>query len=74
LNLTDYIVDPINLKYFTDWLQRNQQLHIEMDAAVNSQPIDLSQLDPTNKNQLQAWIYSHFLEHQTAENILKIGT
>jgi hypothetical protein len=45
-----------------------------MDAAVGSQSVDLQDLDPTDKNQLVAWMWSHYLEHQTAEARLAIGS
>jgi hypothetical protein len=74
LPLTDYIIDPIDRGHLQDWLMRNQQLHLEMDAAVGSESVDLTDVDPNNKNQMTAWIYDHYLEHQTAEVSLQIGS
>jgi hypothetical protein len=74
INLTDYQLDPINRAFFQDWLERNQQSHIDFDAAVGAQSVDLTDVDPSNHNQFQAWIFSHYLEHQTAERILGIGS
>jgi len=70
----DYQLDPIPEQAFQDWLERNQQTHIEMDAAIGAQSVDLTDVDPSKKNQLSAWIFLHYIEHQTAELALKIGT
>jgi len=59
---------------FPDWLDRNQQLHIEMDAAIGAQSVDLQDVNPKDANEMAAWVYIHFLEHQTAERVLKIGS
>ena len=74
LDLTDYIIDPVPTTAFPDWLDRNQQLHIEMDAAIGAQSVDLQDVNPKDANEMAAWVYIHFLEHQTAERVLKIGS
>lgn len=74
VELTDYQLDPIPTFAMVDWLERNQQTHIEMDAALKSQSVDLSDVNIQNKNQLEAWIYAHYLEHQTAETTLGIAS
>ena len=74
LDLTDYIIDPVPTTAFPDWLDRNQQLHIEMDAAIGAQSVDLQDVNPKDANEMAAWVYIHWLEHQTAERVLKIGS
>jgi hypothetical protein len=74
LNLTDYELDPIPSSAITDWLERNEQTHLDMNAAVGSQGSDLQSVDLTDVRQKESWIYLHYLEHQTAEQRLKIGT
>ena len=74
IELTDYILDPINLQHVEDWLERNQQMHVDADGLVGSQSIDLTDVDFQDKKQLQAWIYLHYLDHQTVEQRLGIGS
>jgi L-cystine uptake protein TcyP (sodium:dicarboxylate symporter family) len=67
VQLSDYILDPINLNDFQTFLAANQQSHIEMCAALGVQSTDLGSVDPRNQSQLQAWIYTHYQEHYMAE-------
>lgn len=71
---TDYQLDPIAENDLPGWLQRNSQTHIEMDAALGVQGVDLQDVDLSDENQKQAWFWLHFLEHQSAENTLGIGS
>jgi hypothetical protein len=72
VGLTDYVIDPITLTQ--DWLQRNQELHLDMDAALGSQSVDLTDVDFNDPKQIQSWIFLHYIEHQTAEQRLGIGS
>ena len=74
VSLIDYQLDPISQDYLQDWLERNQQTHIEMDSAIGAQSSDLTDVDPKQQNQLVAWIWDHYQEHQTAEAALGIGS
>ena len=74
IELTSYVLDPIPLNHVTDWLERNQQAHIEADALVGSQSIDLTDVDFQDRNQLQSWIYLHYLDHQTIERRLGVAS
>ena len=72
--LTDYVLDPINLDHVEDWLERNQQMHVDMNGVVGSQSVDLTDVDFKDSKQLQAWISIHYLEHQTVEQRFGIGS
>lgn len=74
IGLTSYVIDPIPLDNLEDWLERNQLMHLDMDQATGAQSADLSDVDPQDKAQLQAWIQIHYLDHQTVERRLNIGT
>ena len=74
IQTNDYQLDPISQNDLPGWLQRNQQTHIEMDAAIGSQSVDLQDVDLNDERQLEAWVWLHFLEHQTAEDKLEIGS
>ena len=72
--LTDYVLDPINLEHIEDWLERNQQMHVDMTGLVGVQSVDLTDADFKDPKQLQAWIYLNWLDHVTVEQRLGIGS
>ncbi len=72
VQLQDYQLDPINFQYPEVFLNNNQQTHNEMNAALGSQASDLLEVDLKDDKQLQAWVYLHYLEHQSAELALGI--
>lgn len=70
--LVEYQLDPVTLDRITDWLDRDQQAHNDMNAALGTQGADLTEVDFANANQVQAWIWLEFQEHQRAEAALGI--
>lgn len=72
IDLVDYQIEPISPQDIQGFLQRNSQLHIEMNAVLKAQTIDLEDADLSDDRQKEAWVYLHFLEHQTAEQKLGI--
>lgn len=74
VQLTDYVIDPIPMDHVTDWLERNQQMHAEADEVVGAQSVDLTDVDFRDPRQLQSWIYLHYLDHQTIEFRLGVGS
>lgn len=68
--LGDYQLDPINPQDSGGWLERHSQTHKDMDSAIGAQSSDMLDVDLTDENQLQAFIYEHWQEHQTAERAL----
>lgn len=70
--LPEYQLDPIPDDDVPGWLSRNQQAHNDMNKAIGAQSSDLQDTDFTVPQQLEAWVYLHFLEHQTAEQALKV--
>ena len=74
LNLTDYSVDPMDPHAMDQFLQNNAQLHTDMNAALGLPGIDLFDIDLSKENQKSAWFWFHFIEHQTAENKLQVGS
>ena len=73
VNLTEYPLDPIALDDFPDFLNWNQRAHNDWNGVLGTQGSDLTQASLTDANQLEAWIYLHRREHETAANILHIG-
>lgn len=74
VNLDDYQIDPIGTDDIVAWLDRNSQLHDDMNAVLKLQGQDLQDVDLKDKNQKQAWVWLHYLEHNTAEQKLNIGS
>ncbi len=70
----DYVLDPIYQFDIQGFLQRNQLAHQEMTAAIGAQGSDLQDVDLSNEAQKVAWVYSHWLEHQTEEQVLGISS
>lgn len=72
--LPDYVLDPIPLNQPLFFLENNQQAHTDFDGILGVQSSDLEDVNLSDERQLQAWIYLHYLEHQTAENTLGIAS
>lgn len=72
VNLSEYLLDPIDFTDIGGFLQRNQQSHVEMDGALGFQSEDLQTVDLKDEEQKIAWIDSHWQEHSTAEQALGI--
>lgn len=73
INLIEYPLDPIPFDSLTQWLDWNQQAHNDMNGVLGTQSSDLQEADFNDPAKLQAWIYLHRREHETASSILKIG-
>lgn len=65
--LSDFQIDPIPPSAMPRWLQNNQQLHIDMNAVLGQQSVDLQDVDLADERQLIAWIAIHYEEHFVAE-------
>lgn len=74
VSLPIYVIDPITLEQPQQWLIANQQFHEDMDSTLNVEGSNLQDVDFNNERQLQAWIYLHWQEHQTAEALLGIAS
>ena len=72
VDLPMYQIEPINWQYPQGWLEQHAQQHIDMDRIIGAQSVDLLDVDITDLHQLQAWIYLHWQEHQTAGKILGV--
>lgn len=72
VNLTDYLVDPINPDNIKQFLQNNASLHTDMNGVLKSQSSDLLDVDLTKPGELDSWINLNYQEHQNAEQLLGI--
>lgn len=69
---TDYILDPIFQQDIIGFLQRNEQTHTEMNAALGLNGVDLQEADLRDERQRVAWVWIHAEEHLAAEMALGI--
>lgn len=74
IDLTIYQLDPINLQDMPDFLQRNSQMHLDMNTVLGLQSSDLLDVNLADERQRESWIYLHFYEHYDAENALGIAS
>jgi hypothetical protein len=72
VNLPIYVLDPVSQDDFQGWLERHQQAHNDMNGILNLSGEDLTGLDPSRPEQLQAWMFLNFHEHQSARQVLAI--
>ena len=70
--LPEYQLDPIPPNDLPNWLERNQNAHNDMNSVIGAQSSDLFDINLADERQRAAWVYLHFLEHQTAEQRLGI--
>ena len=73
INLNVYVLDPINLQDFNDFLNNNQIAHNDFTGVLGITNNDLSQVDFKDANQEESWIFLHFQEHYDAANKLRIS-
>lgn len=64
---------PVTEHDFTDWLEQHQQAHNFFNQTLGLNGQDLSQLDRKDKTQMEAWTYTHFLEHLAAAKTLGLS-
>jgi hypothetical protein len=73
INLNDYPLDPIDLSQFSIFTNYNQQAHNAFNGVLKTQGTDLSQVDLSDANQLEAWVWLHYQEHYTASAALGVS-
>lgn len=58
------VLDPIAFFDFQNWLRRHAQAHSVYDTTLNLLASDFTSVDIKDKNQLEAWIFLHWSDHQ----------
>jgi hypothetical protein len=69
INLPAYQIYPVNTQdkqTFQFWLLQNSQAHDDFNSTLGLQGSDLTGLDPTNKKQLESWIFLNYKELDNA--------
>lgn len=70
--LTDWVIEPVRPAAVGAFLQNNANLHTDMNKALGAESDNLLDADWSTAEGLTEWIRQHFLEHQNAEQALKI--
>ena len=70
LILTEFVLEPITAGDITGFLQRNQQMHLEMDSVTGVSTNNLQDVDFKNSEQFTGWLFLHWSEHNDVERIL----
>lgn len=72
VSLTDYQLDPIAQVEINGFLNRNQQLHVDMEGVLRLQSTDLLDVDFNNERIKRAWFEVHYQAHYDAEKALHL--
>jgi hypothetical protein len=72
LILTEFVLEPITSDDITGFLQRNSQMHLDMDGIAGVSSNNLQDVDFKNKAQFTGWIALHAQEHLDVERRLNL--
>lgn len=72
VNLTEYILYPVQRTDLQAFLLNNAQSHTDFNAVLGLQGADLLNVDFNDKEQLEAWIYISYQELYDASTALNI--
>jgi hypothetical protein len=71
LTVPDAILDPVDISD-EGWLERHQAIHFAMDVILGIASYNLDEVDLTNKDEREAWVFLNAVEHRQAAGILGI--
>lgn len=72
INLTNFIIYPVDKQHVDTFLENNQNLHSDMNGVLGLQSSDLQDVNFDDENKRKAWFYTHYQEHYSAEARLGI--
>lgn len=67
-----YDLEGFNPDAASDWLDRHQNAHNDMNGALGLAGQDLEAVDLRNDHEREAWLFTNFEEHQAVRSTLKI--
>lgn len=71
-SLTFYQLDPVNWNDRKSWLLQHQSAHTDFNQILQLSGQDLQSVDLDKPDELRAWMYEQFIEHQSARARLGI--
>jgi len=63
VELTEFILDPVNLRDPATFLDQHQIMHQQMDALFNISGFDLTEVNWNDTSQRSAWIWQNAQLH-----------
>lgn len=72
ITLTKYIIYPIRMEQFGDFLQNNAAAHKDMLDAMGLPGSDISAVDPEDREALKEWIWENYTELRELADTLGI--
>lgn len=73
IQLTQYVLDPIDPADSEGWLLQHQNMHADFDALLGISGYNLLDVNMQDQNEFAGWIFLNSDEHYQASNILEIG-
>lgn len=67
---TAYRLWPVTEDSFQDWLEQHQLAHTLFNEVLGINGQDLTGLDLKDKQNREAWMFEHFIQHQAAAQTL----
>lgn len=64
---------PVGKGDWRNFLRRHQEWHDAINGALGVPGVDLQSLDFNNKQQVDAWIWLHFVSHRAWAQALGLG-
>ena len=64
-----YPIYPVNMEDTAKFMRDHQQAHNEMAAVLNTPNTDIGSVDFKDKKEFDAWLFSHFIQHQAAAQL-----
>ncbi len=71
--LPSYVIDPMDDRDFQGWAERHQNFHNDMNGILGLNGVDLQQVDFSDKQARQEWMWLNFSEHRGVHNALGGG-
>jgi|SRR5581483_4102552 len=70
--LIEYQLDPMPLYSLGGWAYNHQSMHQQMDAVLNIDGFDLTDVNWQDRTQRAEWIWLNFQEHLQVSKILGV--
>lgn len=68
--LQEFILDPISILDMGVWARQHQEAHNQMNQVLGTGGNDLTAVDFSQLEDVEAWVSIHFREHYEAAQIL----
>lgn len=73
VQLTSFILDPIDPNDISMWLYQHQIMHDQLNTVLGTQGFNLLNLDWEDPDQFAAWLRQNGDEHTRLSGVLGVG-